>query len=90
MERNRLGSASDRTVRRSLEAHLTWLQGQIDGTEEELDAAIEAKRGVEGEGRATAVDQGISPGVARTRLFELPELGRLSREQIGALAGLAR
>lgn len=89
MERNRLGSASDRTVRRSLEAHLTWLEGQIDATEEDLDAAIEASAVWKAKDELLQSIKGIGPGVARTLLFELPELGRLSREQVAALAGLA-
>ena len=89
MERNRLGSASDRTVRRSLEAHLKWLEGQIGATEEELDAAIETSAVWKAKDELLRSIKGIGPGVARTLLFELPELGRLSREPIGALAGLA-
>jgi transposase len=89
MERNRLATAADRTVRRSLEAHLRWLEEQIDGTEKDLGAAIEASAVWKAKDELLQSIPGIGPGVARTLLFELPELGRLSREQIGALAGLA-
>jgi transposase len=89
MERNRLATAADRTVRRSLEAHLVWLQEQIDATEKELDQAIESSAVWKAKDELLQSIKGIGPGVARTLLFELPELGRLSREQIGALAGLA-
>jgi transposase len=89
MERNRLTTATDRTVRRSLDAHLKWLQEQIDATEEELDEAIQASEVWKAKDALLQSIPGIGPGVARTLLFELPELGRLSREQIGALTGLA-
>ncbi len=89
MERNRLGSATDRTVRRSIEAHLAWLEEQIDGAERGLDEAIENSPVWKAKDELLQSIKGIGPGVARTLLFELPELGRLSREQIGALAGLA-
>jgi transposase len=89
MERNRLGTTTDRTVRRSLEAHLTWLAEQIDATEKELDDAIQSSAIWKAKDELLQSIPGIGPGVARTRLFELPELGRLSREPIGALAGLA-
>jgi transposase len=89
MERNRLAGATDRTVRRSIEGHLRWLERQIAGTERELDAAIEASPVWKAKDELLQSIPGIGPGVARTLLFELPELGRLSREQIGALAGLA-
>ena len=32
---------------------------------------------------------GIGPGIARTLIAEMPELGRLDRKEIAALAGLA-
>jgi transposase len=89
MERNRLGSALSRAVRRSIEAHLTWLDEQIDSTEKELDEAIEASAVWKAKDELLQSIPGIGPGVARTLLFELPELGRLSREEIAALAGLA-
>jgi transposase len=89
MERNRLATAADRAVRRSLEAHLRWLDEQIDATETDLGEAIEASAVWKAKDELLQSIPGVGPGVARTLLFELPELGRLSREQIGALAGLA-
>jgi transposase len=89
MERNRLGSAQSRTVRRSIESHVTWLDSQIDSTEEELDEAIEQSDVWKAKDELLQTIPGIGPGVSRTLLFELPELGHLSREQIAALAGTA-
>jgi len=89
MERNRLGTASGRTVRRSIEAHLGWLDEQIDSTQKELDEAIEQSDLWRAKDELLQSIPGIGPGVARTLLFELPELGRLSREQVAALAGVA-
>lgn len=89
MERNRLGSATDRTVRRSIEAHLAWLEEQIDATEKGLDEAIEASPVWRAKDELLQSIPGIGPGVARTLLFEFPELGALTREQIASLAGVA-
>jgi len=89
MERNRLGQALSRTVRRSIEAHLTWLDEQIDGAEKELGEAIEGSDVWAAKDELLQSIPGIGPGVARTLLFELPELGTLSREQIAALVGVA-
>jgi transposase len=89
MERNRLGGALDRTVRRSIEAHLAWLDGQVDSTEKELDEAVEASDVWRAKDELLQSIPGIGPGVARTLLFELPELGTLSREQVAALVGVA-
>jgi transposase len=89
MERNRLGSALGRAVRRSLEAHLKWLESQIDSTEAELDEAIEQSEVWKAKDELLQSIPGIGPGVSRTLLFELPELGRLTREEVAALAGVA-
>jgi transposase len=89
MERNRLGTALSRTVRRSLEAHLEWLDEQIGAAERELDEAIERSAVWQAKDELLQSIPGIGPGVARTLLFELPELGRLSREEVAALAGVA-
>ncbi|MDY3556341.1 IS110 family transposase [Gemmata sp. JC717] len=89
MERNRLGSATDRTVRRSPEDHLAWLEEQIDGTEQELEQAIESSPVWKAKDELLQSIPGIGPAVSRTRLFEFPELGTLTREQIAALAGVA-
>ena len=89
MEKNRLGQALGRSVRRSIEAHLAWLDEQIGAAEGELDAAIEQSELWKAKDELLQSIPGVGPGVARVLLLELPELGGLSRQQIGALAGLA-
>jgi transposase len=89
MEKNRLGTAVDRTVRRSLEAHVAWLTEQIDDAEEQLGQAIERSDVWKAKDELLQSIEGIGPGVSRVLLFDLPELGALTREQIAALAGLA-
>ena len=89
MERNRLGTATDRAVRRSLEAHLAWLEEQIEGTEKELDEAVESSPVWKAKDQLLRSIPGIGPAVSRTLLFEFPELGTLTREAIAALAGVA-
>jgi|SRR5579872_253004 len=89
MEKNRLGTAVDRTVRRSLEAHVAWLNEQIDDAEEQLGEAIEQSDVWKAKDQLLQSIDGIGPGVSRVLLFDLPELGTLTREQIAALAGLA-
>ena len=89
MEKNRLGTAVDRTVRRSLEAHVTWLNKPIDDAEDELGEAIEQSDVWKAKDELLQSIGGIGPGVSRVLLFDLPELGTLTREPIAALAGLA-
>jgi transposase len=89
VELNRLGGAQDRSVRGSIEAHVAYLDGRVGAAEAELDAAVEASEPWRVKDELLQSIPGIGPTVARTLLFELPELGRLSREQVAALAGLA-
>jgi hypothetical protein len=42
-EKNRLGTATTKPVRKRLEAHLRWLQKELSGTDRDLEEAI-AKR----------------------------------------------
>lgn len=81
----RAAGRAERSIRRLLAA----LQQELS----ELDSALEETvRGSpawrHNENLLTSVP-GVGPVVARTLLAELPELGRLSRRQIAALAGLA-
>jgi len=89
MESNRLRQAKAKLVRRSIERLLAAFQAQLTALEAELDETI---RGTpiwrEREELLTSVP-GIGDTTARAILAELPELGRLDRRQLAALAGLA-
>lgn len=88
MEKNRLSTAV-KPVRRDLTAHIAWLTKRLKDVDGDLKAAIEASdfwrlkdeviRSVPGAGRVLSL----------TLLASLPELGRLNRREIAALAGLA-
>ena len=87
-EKNRQHTAPD-AVRGSIDDHIAWLDQEIA----QLDAAIDTV--------ATACDAltaplarlqavpGVGRVVAVTLVSHLPELGRLNRKRIAALAGLA-
>ena len=67
---------------KALEKELTSVDGDID------DAVRGSPAWREAEDLLASVP-GIGPTIARTLIAELPELGRLNRKQIAALAGLA-
>jgi transposase len=87
-EQNRLSSTAP-AVRPGVEAHLAFLDQQVAELDGRLVEAVRADadwrakdvlpRGVPGVGEVTSL----------TLLAALPELGKLSRQRIGALAGLA-
>ncbi len=87
-ERNRLGTAVP-VVRRSLTAHIRWLERQLDDVDRDLDAAVKASPVWRAQEDLLRSVPGIGRVVSRTLLANLPELGRLNRTQIAALVGVA-
>lgn len=87
-EKNRLEFAHG-PVRRDITRHIRWLERRLDDVDGELSTAIHTSpvwrakddllRSVPGVGRVTSL----------TLLAQLPELGRLTRREIAALAGVA-
>jgi transposase len=88
-ESNRLPTVSSARVRRNLQDHLRWLDRQLRSLEQDLGRAIQASPVWRQREELLQGTPGVGPVTARTLLAELPELGRLSRQQIAALAGLA-
>jgi transposase len=87
-EKNRCETAAP-PVRRSIDALLRVLEKQLRG----LDRAIEQTLAADPERSELAellqTVPGVGPGVARTLLVDLPELGQLGRKEIAALVGVA-
>ena len=76
-------------LRPGLDAHVTWLSQQIAEVDRALDQTLrESPLWREKEDLLRAIP-GIGPVVARTLLGDLPELGRLTRWEVAALAGVA-
>jgi transposase len=87
-ERNRLGTAVP-AVRRSLTAHIRWLERQLDDVDRDLDAAVKASPVWRAKEDLLRSVPGIGRVVSRTLIANLPELGHLDRKQIAALVGVA-
>ena len=87
-EKNRLGSAPH-LVHKRLNAHITWLEREVTQAERVLAHAIgESPLWREKDDLLRTVP-GVGPGLARTLIVDLPELGALSRKQVAALVGVA-
>lgn len=87
-EKNRL-SRAPRRVQKRIEAHIRWLEGEIERYDEDLDQTIrQSPIWREQEDLLKSVP-GIGSVISRTMLAELPELGNLNRKQIAALVGVA-
>jgi transposase len=88
-ESNRLAAAPTPEVSRNLKKHIAWLDRQVQHLDSELDAAIQASPLWRARDDLLQSVPGVGPGLSRTLLAELPELGALNRQQIASLAGLA-
>jgi transposase len=87
-ERQRLRTAAA-PVRASIEAHLAWLKEQLADLERHLVAAITADPLHLATATLLTTAPGVGLVVAATLVAELPELGRLTRQEVAALVGVA-
>jgi transposase len=89
MEQTRRHQAADRTARESIDKTLRFLKRQIA----ELDKAIAKLIDADDDWRAKRdilqSVPGVGPATSAVLMAELPELGRLNRQEIAALAGVA-
>lgn len=87
-EKNRLETAS-KGIRKDIEAVVRMLERRVAKLDERIDHAIQ-----DDDERAELWSRlqsapSVGPGVARTLIIDLPELGQLTRRQISSLVGLA-
>ena len=87
-EKNRLQTATP-AMQAHIASHIAWLQEEIEALEQLISLAIKANP----EWTETAKRVESAPGIgfvtASTLVADLPELGRLNRQKIAALVGVA-
>jgi transposase len=88
-EKNRLGTARFKPVRRSIEKTIEWLKKQLAQIDEQIDDHIEQSPLWRAKEDLLKSVPGVGPGTARVLLGHLPELGSLNRREVAALVGLA-
>ncbi len=87
-ERNRLGLAPP-AVRRDVASLIRILERRIARLDQRIDGLLEADPERQETAAILQSTPSVGPGVARSLLVDLPELGRLSPKQIASLVGLA-
>ena len=87
-ERNRLNVAAT-AVRPRIEAHIEWLQGELEDLDKDLRQTIRQSPVWREKDNLLRSVPGVGPQVSLTLLAYLPELGTLNRKQIAALVGVA-
>jgi transposase len=87
-ERQREKRAAPR-LKRSIARLLKALQKELTSVDGDIDEAVRGSPAWRAKEDLLASVPGIGQTIARTLIAELPELGRLGRREIAALAGLA-
>ena len=87
-ERNRLAVAR-RPLRRQLRDHIRWLERQLAAVDADIAGVIRQSPVWRDRDDLLRTVPGIGPQTASLLITYLPELGRLTRQQIAALVGVA-
>ena len=88
-EKNRLNAATSVTVRLRIEAHIEWLERELDDLDRDLQQTIRNSPVWREKDNLLRTGPGVGQQLSLTLLAYLPELGRLDRKQIAALVGVA-
>jgi transposase len=88
-EKTRRQQALDGKVQSSVERMLALLADELARLDRELDERVSQRADWSDRARILREEPGVGAVTARALLIDLPELGRVSRRQIAALAGVA-
>jgi transposase len=88
VEKNRRTRAP-KVLYRSVDEHIRWLEKRLCGLDDELGTMIRDTAIWRERDELLRSVPGVGTVLSRTLLAHLPELGKLNRKQIAALAGLA-
>ena len=87
-EKNRLRTPSG-AIRSSLEKVIACLETQLHQMEKEIRTLLQQHTDLQTQEKLLRTAKSIGPVTAATLLADLPELGRLDRQEIAALVGVA-
>lgn len=79
----------ERTVRPTIQSHITWLRNQLKDIDKDLEKQIQSSSIWREKDDLLRSVPGVGPVLSITLIGSLPELGSLNRKQIAALAGIA-
>jgi len=76
-------------VRVRIRKHLAWLRKEVSRIDDDIDTMIKQSPVWRANEELLRSAKGVGPILASTLLGRLPELGKLNRQEIAALAGIA-
>jgi transposase len=88
-ERNRLETTATKIVRKNIRHLIEQLDRQIRQLEEAIGQLVENEPELASKAALLETVPGVGPVTITSLLVDLPELGRLNRQQVAALVGLA-
>lgn len=88
-EKNRLSAAAAIAVRPRIEAHIAWLEQELDDLDGDLRRTLHESPVWREKDDLLRTVPGVGEQLSLTLLAYLPELGTLDRRQIAALVGVA-
>ena len=88
-EKNRLSSAATVAVRPRIEAHIAWLERELDDLDEGLRGTLLQSPVWREKDDLLRTVPGVGKQLSLTLSAYLPELGALDRRQVAALVGVA-
>jgi transposase len=88
-EKNRRGSAASDTVRDKIKEHIDWLEDCIADIDQQLKAMLKTSASWQAKDKILQSVPGIGPVTSFSTIADLPELGKLDRQKICKLVGVA-
>ncbi len=88
VEKNRLHTVRP-ALRNDIEEHIAWLQEKLSKLDEEIEQFVQATPLWKEKDAILRSTPGVGKVTSSTLLAMLPELGKLNRQQIAALVGVA-
>lgn len=88
-EKNRRHSARSMRVRQSIDTVITTLDRELEEIDRDIDDLIRKSPLWREQEKLLKTFKGVGPVTTRTLLAKLPELGKLDRQEIACLVGLA-
>ncbi len=88
-EKNRLNASQNPDIRQQIQAHIDWLEGEIQSLDRLIQEKIMAHPELQNKIDLLRSMKGVGNILSAVLVAQLPELGHLNQREIAALVGLA-